>query len=433
MLLGDLSDEPTAAAESVGGKLLNALLEPFVVAGTEVRTGASIGVSLYPDDAADTEALLRHADVAMYRAKAAGGGRIIFHQRSDTLASRRSSITAQLRTAIEAGEMEIHYQPVWQLSPTRDISGLEALLRWRHPDRGLLTPDAFMNLADQTTVGDDLMDWVLDECCRQAREWQAEDMAPMIGVNISPHQLLAPDFAVGLARRVADSELVPANFAIELTESAWTVDSAETLEVIADLRSAGFPMALDDFGAGYSSLSRLLDLGFDVIKIDGGMLVDVPGDADCGQAPGGRLRPRLGLRDRRRRRGRGDRGSARVPDRPRHLARAGLPARAAGARRRDHAAAAPAPCRRCAPAPRQAHRHRTRVGRPASLLRRMAVPKQKQSHARTTQRRSQHKVKAVTYNACPTCHSPRIPHRVCPVCGSYRGREVVAETRQQSA
>ena len=278
VLLGDLSDEPTAAAESVGGKLLNALLEPFVVAGTEVRTGASIGVSLYPDDAADTEALLRHADVAMYRAKAAGGGRIIFHQRSDTLASRRSSMTAQLRTAIEAGEMEIHYQPVWQLSPTRDISGLEALLRWRHPDRGLLTPDAFMNLADQTTVGDDLMAWVLDECCRQAREWQAEDMAPIIGVNISPHQLLAPDFAVGLTRRVADSELVPGNFAIELTESAWTVDSAETLEVIEDLRTAGFPMALDDFGAGYSSLSRLIDLGFDVIKIDGGMLVDVPGD-----------------------------------------------------------------------------------------------------------------------------------------------------------
>ena len=278
VLLGDLTDDPTAAAESVGGKLLNALLEPFVVAGTEVRTGASIGVSLYPDDAADTEALLRHADVAMYRAKAAGGGRLAFHQRSDALGSRRSSMTAQLRNAFEAGEMEIHYQPVWVLKPTRDISGLEALLRWRHPDRGLLTPDVFMNLADQTTVGDDLIAWVLDECCRQAREWRAEGLVPIIGVNISPHQLLAPDFAVGLARRLAESELEPGNLALELTESAWSVDSAETLEVIEDLRAAGFPMALDDFGAGYSSLSRLLDLGFDVIKIDGGMLVDVPGD-----------------------------------------------------------------------------------------------------------------------------------------------------------
>src|ERR1700759_5120167 len=141
VLLGDLSDDPTAAAESVGGKLLTALLEPFVVAGTEVRTGASIGVSVYPDDAADTEALLRHADAAMYRAKAAGGGRVVFHQRSDTLGTRRSSLTAQLRRALDAGEMELHYQPVWSLTPTRRISGLEALLRWRHPERGLLTAD----------------------------------------------------------------------------------------------------------------------------------------------------------------------------------------------------------------------------------------------------------------------------------------------------
>jgi diguanylate cyclase (GGDEF)-like protein/PAS domain S-box-containing protein len=279
VLLGDLSDDPVAAAERVGGKLLSALLEPFVVAGTEVRTGASLGVSLYPDDAADTEALLRHADIAMYRAKAAGGGRLVFHERSDTPRARRSSMTAQLRNAIDAGEMEIHYQPVWRLTPERDLSGLEALLRWRHPDRGLLTSDAFMNIADQSTVGDDLMAWMLDECCRQAREWSAEDLAPMIGLNISPHQLLAPDFAVGLARRLVDAELSPAAFAIELTESAWTVDSAETLDVIADLRAAGFAMALDDFGAGYSSLSRLLDLGFDVIKVDGRMLIDVPGDA----------------------------------------------------------------------------------------------------------------------------------------------------------
>jgi EAL domain-containing protein (putative c-di-GMP-specific phosphodiesterase class I) len=102
---------------------------------------------------------------------------------------------------------------------------------------------------------------------------------PIIGINISPHQLQAPDFARRLAARVGESGLTPGAFALELTESAWSVDSTETLEVIEDLRSAGFPMALDDFGAGYSSLSRLLDLAFDVIKVDGRMLVDVPGDA----------------------------------------------------------------------------------------------------------------------------------------------------------
>ncbi len=278
VLLGDLSDEPTAAAENVGGKLLSALLEPFVVAGTEVRTGASIGVSLYPDDAADTEALLRHADVAMYRAKAAGGGRLVFHQRSDASGSRRSSMTAQLRRAVEAGEMEIHYQPVWSLAPRRVIVGVEALVRWRHPEKGLLTPDLFMNVADQSTAGEDLMAWTLDACCRQAREWLEADLTPMIGINISPPQLLAPGFAASLARRVAESQLSPAKVALELTESAWTLDSAEALEVIADLRGTGFTMVLDDFGAGYSSLSRLVDLGFDVLKIDGGMLAGVPGD-----------------------------------------------------------------------------------------------------------------------------------------------------------
>ncbi len=276
VLLGDLTGDPVAAAESVGAKLIGALQEPFVVAGTEVRTGASIGVSLYPDDASDTEALLRHADVAMYRAKTAGGGRLVFHQRSDTPGSRRSSIAAQLRAAIDAGEMEIHYQPVWSLTPTRDMSGLEALLRWNHPDQGLLTPDMFMDLADRTTVGDDLIAWLVAECCRQARAWQEEDLVPIIGINISPHQLLAAGFATLVTRYVAECGLAPGNLALELTESAWTVDSAETLEVIEDLRSAGFPMALDDFGAGYSSLSRMLDLAFDVIKIDGRMLAGVP-------------------------------------------------------------------------------------------------------------------------------------------------------------
>ncbi|HYZ80326.1 MAG TPA: EAL domain-containing protein [Solirubrobacteraceae bacterium] len=279
VLLGDLSDDPTAAAESVGGKLLGALEEPFVVAGTEVRTGASIGISLYPDDAADTEALLRHADVAMYRAKAAGGGRLVFHQRSDTLSSRRSSLTSQLRSAIAAGEMELHYQPVWSLTPARAISGLEALLRWRHPEKGLLGPDAFMDLAEQSTAGDAIMGWVLEESCRHARAWRAENLVPLIGINVSPHQLRAPDFATRLAAQVAAAGVSPGSIALELTESAWSVDSTETLEVIEDLRDAGFPMALDDFGAGYSSLSRLLDLTFDVIKVDGRLLAGVPGDA----------------------------------------------------------------------------------------------------------------------------------------------------------
>jgi diguanylate cyclase (GGDEF)-like protein/PAS domain S-box-containing protein len=278
VLLADLTDSPATAAENVAGKLLDALREPFVVAGTEVRTGASLGVSVYPDDASDTEALLRHADAAMYQAKAAGGGRLVFHQRSDTLGSRRASIANQLRSAIANGEMELHYQPVWFFGETSEMSGLEALLRWHHPDRGMLHPDSFMNLADQSSAGDELMDWVFADCCRQARQWLDEGLAPIIGVNVSPHQLLAPGFVTRLTTQVETHELAAVSFAFELTESAWTVDSAGTLEVIEDLRAAGFALALDDFGAGYSSLSRMLDLGFDVIKVDGRLLVDVPAD-----------------------------------------------------------------------------------------------------------------------------------------------------------
>jgi EAL domain-containing protein (putative c-di-GMP-specific phosphodiesterase class I) len=135
-----------------------------------------------------------------------------------------------------------------------------------------------MNQADQSSAGDELMDWVIGDCCRQARVWLEAGLAPIIGVNVSPRQLLAPGFATRFAARVDADGLAAVNFALELTESAWTVDAADSLEVIEDLRSAGFALALDDFGAGYSSLSRLLDLGFDVIKVDGRLLIDVPAD-----------------------------------------------------------------------------------------------------------------------------------------------------------
>ncbi|MGA9859165.1 MAG: EAL domain-containing protein [Solirubrobacteraceae bacterium] len=278
VLLADLADNPATAAEHVGMKLLDTLREPYVVAGTEVRTGASIGISLYPDDAEDTEALLRHADAAMYAAKGDGGGRLSFHQRSDKLSSRRTSVSAQLRSAIDQGELELHYQPVWGLEGAREISVAEALVRWRHPERGLLAPGSFINLADQSSAGDELMSWVIAEACRHARAWRADGLEPLIAVNVSSHQLLAPEFATRFGDQVRSCGLEPSAFAVELTESAWTVDSAEALEVVEALRAAGFGLALDDFGAGYSSLSRLVDLGFDAIKLDGRLLAGVPED-----------------------------------------------------------------------------------------------------------------------------------------------------------
>jgi diguanylate cyclase (GGDEF)-like protein/PAS domain S-box-containing protein len=278
VLLSDVTDDPEPAAESVGGKLLHALTEPFVVAGTELRTGASIGVSVYPRDAADTEALLRHADVAMYQAKAAGGGRLAFHQASPAVASRRLSMSSQLRRAMSRSELELHYQPIWRLEDEYGIFGVEALIRWRHPERGLLSPEAFMGVAEQSGACDEVMAWTLREACAQAREWRGMGLCPRLSLNVSPAQLRTPGFAANVVEQIRFHELQASRFTVELTESAWTVDAAEALAVTADLRVGGVCLAIDDFGAGYSSLSRLRDLDFDVIKLDRRLLVDVPTD-----------------------------------------------------------------------------------------------------------------------------------------------------------
>jgi diguanylate cyclase (GGDEF)-like protein/PAS domain S-box-containing protein len=276
VLLADLTEDPTLSAEQVGGKLLAALREPFVVAGTEARTGASIGVSLYPDDADDTEALLRHADAAMYQAKTAGGGQLAFHAPSELGRSRRAGLSAQLRRAIAQGELELHYEPVWWLDARGAIAGVEALLRWRHPDRGLLRLEALIGLVEQSSAGDALISWVLGEVCRQARAWRDRGLEPTLSVNVSPHQLLTPGYAARLSELVAAHGLDAGQFLIELPETAWTVDAAESLAVIADLRAAGAVLAIDDFGDGYSSLSRLCALDFGVLKIHRGLLTDVP-------------------------------------------------------------------------------------------------------------------------------------------------------------
>jgi diguanylate cyclase (GGDEF)-like protein/PAS domain S-box-containing protein len=276
VLVADLDEDPEPAAEAVGTKLLGALREPFMIAGEELRTGASVGISLFPEDAEDTETLLRHADAAMYLAKAAGGDRLAFHRSAGT--PRRTSVSSQLRRAMTHSELELRYEPVWALTTERTILGLEALLRWRHPDRGLLDPDSFINLAEHSAVGDELVDWITREVCRQAAKWLRQGLAPRLGLNISPHQLLGSGLAARWQEEITRHGLDPTQFLIELTESAWSVDAAETRSVLAELRARGAGLAIDDFGAGYSSLSRLRELDFDVIKIDRGLLTEVPFD-----------------------------------------------------------------------------------------------------------------------------------------------------------
>ena len=278
ILLTDLSDDAVRAAEMVGAKVLRSLRDPFVVGTAEVRTAASIGISLFPADATDTEALLRHADAAMYQAKADSGGRLAFHQPAGNLVAKRASVSAQLRHAMTEAQLELHYLPIWRIGAERSVHGVEALLRWRHPERGLLRPGSFMDLADQSAVADDVIDWVLAEACRHAAGWRRAGLVPPVSLNMSHNQLLADNFAERFVAVLGEHGLEPGHFLIELTESAWTVDPEETLAVVASLRRAGTRFAVDDFGAGYSSLSRLRERSFDVIKIDRALVADVPGE-----------------------------------------------------------------------------------------------------------------------------------------------------------
>jgi len=265
-------DGATACAERVAG----ALQSPIVLGDAELQISASIGISLAPFDADDAQTLYKRADAAMYSAKASGGGCVVYEPgTADPLA--QLSLAARLRRALEREELELHYQPIWQIQ-RGCVMGVEGLLRWRDPERGLVPPGEFIPVAEQSGIIDALGDWVLGEACRQARLWRAEGLLPNIGVNVSPRQLRNPGFARAVRQTLDEHGHAPHRFVLEVTESAWTVEAARTMPVLAELRESGLTLALDDFGAGYSSLTRLRELPVAVIKIDRAFMKGLPDD-----------------------------------------------------------------------------------------------------------------------------------------------------------
>ena len=280
--------------------------------------------------------LLAHADAAMYEAKSEGGGVTVYGaDTADPL--ERLALAARLRRAIERGELELHYQPVCR---ARDggVLGIEALVRWRDPERGLIPPVEFIPVAERAGVIDALGAWVLEAMCVQGAEWRDRGLHPNIGVNVSPRQLRRPGFAAWAADMVRRHEIDLSRFVFELTESAWSLEASRMLPVLREMRAQGLTLAIDDFGAGYSSLWRLRELPVQVIKVDRAFLVDVPSDPQAcavyvGDHAAGRHR-----RLRRRLRGRGD-GRSRSPSCTRSAARSSRattsPARS---RRRGHGA-----------------------------------------------------------------------------------------------
>ncbi|SDP31009.1 diguanylate cyclase (GGDEF) domain-containing protein [Afipia sp. GAS231] len=252
----------------------SAIRRPFECAGNLITTDASIGIALAAGDGLDLDQLLRNADLALYGAK--GDGRRtyrFFEAGMDARAKARRSLELELRQAISDGSLEAWYQPVLNLETNR-VSSCEALLRWRHPERGMISPAEFIPVAEETGLINQLGHWVLNTACAEAVNWPDE---VRVAVNVSPIQFRSQTLALNVAAALAASGLSADRLELEITEAVLIRDDEAALEVLHQLRKLGVRIALDDFGTGYSSLSYLQRFPFDKIKIDRSFIRDLAG------------------------------------------------------------------------------------------------------------------------------------------------------------
>ncbi|XVN15752.1 EAL domain-containing protein [Pseudomonas corrugata] len=250
-------------------RIINALAEPFVLGKQSVYMGASIGITLYPDDGTDSETLLSNVDAALHRAKEQGRGVLCFFSPEMThRAKRRLKLEAELRNALEQGELRVYYQPQVDLD-TGNIGGLEALVRWQHPERGMISPGEFIPLAEESGLVIQLGDWVLHEVCRQIKNWSEAGIAPcQTAVNISAVQLSAGNLVKSVKNALAQTGIEPSQLELEITESYVMVDRDQSFKSLSELKALGVRLSIDDFGTGYSSLGYLQQLEVHRLKID---------------------------------------------------------------------------------------------------------------------------------------------------------------------
>ena len=269
--------------DQIAQKLLTALARPIEVAGRDVFVTASIGASFYPRDGDHGEILLRYADMAMYRVKEHGRNSVRqFVPEMGSAAISRLDMEAAMRRGLERGEFLLHYQPKIDLSSHR-IIGAEALIRWQHPQIGLVHPIEFIHLAEETGLIIPLGEWVVKEVCLQQVRWREQGLAPMkIGINMSARQFRQEDLAERIAAVFASTQADPTQFILELTESMVMHDVDSNLVALRALKQLGVSLSLDDFGTGYSSLSYLRRFPIDELKIDRSFITDIhtsPDDA----------------------------------------------------------------------------------------------------------------------------------------------------------
>ncbi len=266
------------AIDATAARIIETLSQPYAIDGIEVAIGASVGVALFPADGASADELTKNADLALYQAKSEGRRRHRFFrpdlQRADL---ERREIEADLRGALAERQLEVHYQPLVDISGRR-VTGFEALLRWRHPTRGMSAPNDFIPIAEANGLIVPIGEWVLRTACADAATWP-EEIA--VAVNLSAIQFRTGNLTQTVISALAQSGLAPRRLELEITESALFADTAATAATLHALRRFGVRISLDDFGTGYSSLSHLRGFPFDKIKIDRSFVKDLAERRDC--------------------------------------------------------------------------------------------------------------------------------------------------------
>jgi diguanylate cyclase (GGDEF)-like protein/PAS domain S-box-containing protein len=265
-------------ASDFATRLIRILSDSYDIDGVEVVIGASIGIALSPGDGDTSEELMRNADMALYRAKSDGGGVHRFFEREmDRQAQKRRDMELDLRRAFANGEFELHYQPLVDIAADR-ISGFESLLRWRHPEKGMISPAEFVPVAEDIGLIVALGEWVLREACSEAAKWPAD---VKVAVNLSPVQFRSRNLVQVVISALAHSGLSPFRLELEITESLFLAETEANLAILHQLRELGVSISMDDFGTGYSSLSYLRSFPFDKIKIDRSFVKDLAERPDC--------------------------------------------------------------------------------------------------------------------------------------------------------
>jgi predicted signal transduction protein with EAL and GGDEF domain len=278
-------------------KALACCAEPFMVDGRELHVTASIGVSVYPEDGADAETLLKNADTAMYRAKDMGCGAYQFYAaQMNAQSAERLVLESALRHAVARDELELHYQPKMNLQSNR-VVGVEALMRWHHPVQGMISPALFIPIAEEIGLIEAMGKWALAQACSDARSWQKQGLpAVQMSVNLSPRQLNSRTLISDIGAVLKVTGLAPSLLELEITEGAMMKNPEHAAVVLRQIRDMGIGLAIDDFGTGHSSLSYLKTFPLSTVKIDQSFIHDLSLDADAQALTDGIITLAHGLR-----------------------------------------------------------------------------------------------------------------------------------------